>query len=1062
MKSKILSILLVMLLAISAVALVSCDSPIELDKPANVRYDGATITWNAVENANSYTVAINDGEAYPVTTNRFPYAAKGQSFSVKITAVSNAEKIVSSGETTMMFFPLEAITELNIASDGTISWAAVENATAYEINVDNVVVDTVSTLSYSGLEAGTHSVKVRPVVQGDNSYYSSWSPAESMTVLGTVAKDDITYTNGNIRWKYVSGAQYYEVRVNGNVVAEKCTTTNVPYNAENLNFEVTVKALGNGSNTFDGAMSEEKAFIFLDTVTNVRVEDGILLWDEVAGADSYKLELNGIVQSNNFTVCEFTKLTPGVDTAIRVMPISNDTTYFSDWSTSKTVRILEAPQIKWNSSLELDGEANNNLYWDLVSNATGYTVRLTLPDKTQVFETFGEIQKAFAYDYMLEGQYTVEVKALAPSTDSNLSDSAYSQPITVTRLDPPERADKNFIVSNPEKVTDGFTVTFKAVSGADKYQLFQDNNLIKTGTAQQFTVNGLVGEGTIEQQTYNFRIQAVGSVDVVNGRTYVELPSLTSKSLSFAITVLAVPTNPVMSGYIYSFGEITGNNGYVVDVSGKPNTSETTSYSLDTLAVGNYQVRVCARGNGAEVLSSNYTGAITVYRLSPPTNIRFVSHGSGGTITYDEVNHAESYAVVFDNDEQPTPVKGMENVIYNRITESGTTVCMQAIANCYDPTNNTVYYMTSPRGATHVFTKLSAPTFGDVAFTNTQLIWKTPGNINTDIYTPTYEVMDGDRNVYVGAKNGTTMDISYLEGGQQYTFKVKAIGDTTSYLDSDESTSITIYKIATPVIERTEDGKYKWNNVINATNYVVYVDGVVVATYQQDGTSAYYYHTPEFNKIKEYTVHVEAVGDNGYNNINSDKAELIQTVKQLSQPEFTVAYTHDMYNHEGEIVATITQESPYATGYCYTIGGASFFSEELSYGHNPNSIGTYSARVYATGGNFDEDGVFYIDSQSTGGSAAYSITLLSVTNVENIKITQQGYITWAVSDDAHGYNIEISLDGGATFTSYETNVNCYTLSAEENQATNIVVRVQAKGNGTNVISSVWVEREVRH
>lgn len=1056
MKRKILSILLVMLLAVMATALVACDSPIELDKPANVRYDGSTITWDAVENASSYTVAINEGEAYPVTTNRFPYAAKGQSFSVKITAVSGAEKIVSSGETTMMFFPLAAITDLTIASDGTVSWPAVENATAYEINVDNVVVDTVSTLSYSGLAAGTHSIKVRPVVQGDNSYYSSWSPAESMTVLSAVAKSDITYVNGDIRWKYVSGAQYYEVRVNGNVIAEKSNTTSIPYNADNTNFEVTVKALGNGTTTYDGATSEAKEFVFLGTVSNIRVEDGILKWDEVPGADCYKLELNETVQNNTYTTLEYTGLNEGVDTRIRIMPVSNDTAYFSDWSAVQTFRILKRPVLTWND-YELDGgDPNNNVVWDLVANAVGYSVKLVLPNGTEVIETYGATDKDFAYQYLSAGDYTVQVKAVAPNT-GNLSDSPYSDPIYVTRLASPERADTNFIKSNPTKVTDGFTVTFKGVQGAAKYELYQDNNLAQTGTSQQFVVGNLVGSGTTEQQTYNYKIRAIGNYEKVGNNTYVRLSSLTSEALSFDITVLAVPANPSISGYTYSYGEIANGYGYSIDISGSSTHSNTTSLSLETLQVGNYQVSVCAQGNGAEVLASNYTYATTVYRLAAPTNVKILtSDASEGVLTYDQILFATGYEIIFDNSENAVPVTDMMN-INQYITEQGTTVCMQSIANYYDAANHSIYYMTSPRGVTVNFIKLATPTFGDVSFTNDQFIWKPSSNVNATLYTPTYEVYYADGSKYNGEKNGNTMDISYLEGGQSYTFYVKAIGNGTSFINSGMSAAISIYKLSSPVVTRSE-GQYVWGGVVNATGYAIYVDGVLAETYTHESGKVYRY-TPKFDEIKNYTVEVFAIGDGGYVTIDSDPAVLEQTVKQLETPEFSMNYSHPSgYSTSGTIDLAITKESPYAKGYSYTVGGATSTSYTAkTYSHLVSSVGKYTASVYALGGNFDEAGVYYIDSQRRGGNSSYEITLLDITNVSSISLTRDGYLDWADSSlGAHlGYTVVATVNGVTTTYDKVANSNL-TLSGVSGGVT-VHVTIKANGNGQNIIASETVE-----
>lgn len=1058
MKKKAISILFMVVMILCTVVLSACDSPIELDAPANIRYDGKTITWDAVENANEYTVSINDGEAYPVKSNKFPYNAKGESFSVKIVAVSNLKKIVTSGETAMMFFPLDAIDNLNIASDGTLSWEPIENADAYEISVDGAVVDTVSTLTYSGVGPGTHSVQVRPVVEGDNSYYSSWSTAKSMTVLDTVQKDDIAYQNGYIKWHYVPGAQYYEVRVNGNVVCERCSSTEFVYDAQNMDFEVTVKPLGNGSNTFDGAMSEAKRFIFLSTVSNVRIEDGILLWDPVSGADAYRLELNGIVYGEQ-TETSFAKLSAGVDTTVRVMPISRDTTYFSDWSAMKVVRILESPQIRWNASLELDGEANNNVYWDLVPNATGYQVRLTMPDGTQLSYTYGETQKSFAEQYLQVGTYTVEVKALAPADSSNINDSAYSQPITVTRLAAPERADSNFIVSNAVKVSDGFTVTYKGVSGATQYRLYQDNILIKNSTGLQFTVNDLVNGGTMEQQTYNYKIQSVGGVDVVNGRTYVKLSSLTSESLSFQISILAMPSAPSISGYNLTFGEIAGNYGYAVNVSGNAHNSANTTYSLETLPVGNFSVSVCAKGNGADVLPSNYTAAITVLRLAAPNNVRILtSDASEGVLQYDQVLYASGYDIIFDNAENAIPVTNMMN-INQYITEQGTTVCMQSVANYYNA-DKTVYYMTSPRGETVNFVKLAAPTFGDLAFSNDQLIWKAPENINAAVYTPTYEVYYADGTKYNGEKNGTTMDISHLEGGQTYTFYVKAIGNGTSYINSEKSTPVSIYKLSSPRVSR-ENGAYTWSGVVNASSYVVYIDGVEVGHFTHESGQTYSL-TPKFDEITTYRVEVVAVGDGGYTTVDSKPTLIEQVVKQLETPEFTFKYSQPAYSTSGTIDVTITKESPYATGYAYTVGGATVeLPGQTTYSHLPSSVGKYTVSVYALGGGFDENGIYYINSQRQGGNSSYQVTLLDITNVSSITLSRDGYLDWADSSlgATLGYTVKVSVNGGEWVVYPSVRNSAMEISGIASGAT-IVVQIQANGNGTTIIASQVVTWEI--
>lgn len=1065
MKRALLILLLVLTLAVTVVTMSACagGSPLSLDSPTNICYDGTTITWNAVDKADSYTVSINGGQAYPVTAPKFPYAAKGKEFSVVITAVSKADKIVSSGEATKMFFPLAAVTDLTVTADGSLTWSAIENADAYEIKVDGTVVDEVAALTYSGLGAGTHSVSVRPIVSGDTSYFSSWSEPKSLTVLGTVDKATVVYEGGMLRWHGVPGAKGYEVQVNGVTVTDEDgnPTVEMPYDAGNLDFEVSIKPLGNGASIFDGTFSEAKRFIFLETVSNVHIEDGILVWNAIGGADSYKLKVNGVEYT--VTECAFNKMTAGVDTTVQILPVSTDTTYFSEWSAPKTLRILSAPELQWNDSLELDGEANSNTYWDLVPGATGYAVRLTYPDGTQQVKTFGETQKQFQEAFLLVGTYTVEVKALAPATDSTVCDSQYSQPITVVRLDAPERVNgASFITSDPADVTKGFTVTFKSVQGATEYRLYQDSNLIKHGTSTQFHVTELVAPGTMGQQSYTYKVQSVGKTDYVNGRTYVTLSSLTDDALVFDITVLAMPTNPKISGYTYTYGTVQGNYGYVVDVGGQAFTSETTQHSLETLQIGSYEVRVCAKGNGENVLASNYTSATTVVRLSAPTNVRILtSDASEGVLTYDEIDFAQSYEIIFDNAAQGIPVTDMMNV--NRyITEQGTTVCMQSIANYYNDLG-TVYYMTSPRGETVNFVKLATPTFGDKAFSDTQLIWNAPENINAKIYTPTYLVYDEAGMLYSGEKNGTTMDISYLEGGRSYTFYVKAIGNGTNYINSEKTVAVTIYKLSMPTVTRGHDdkgGMYTFRAVADAESYIILIDGVKVFEKTQIDGSTYTY-TPNFTEPnKTYRVEFQAIGDGGYRTISSDVVLIEQVTKQLSTPEFTFGYSDDRYNLEGTIDVEITQPSPYANGYSYTVGGATRTSKELTFSHQPNSVGTYSVSVYALGGNFDEDGIYYTDSQRRGGNSSYTMTLLDVTNASNIELSKSGRVTWASSSlgATAGYELQISINGGE-YVSYHAASASYDISALlDDTVTSIKFRICAKGSDDGkLVASEYVE-----
>lgn len=1048
-KIALFSMIFMLILSIATVG-VAC-SKLELAKPDNIKYDGNTITWNPVENASYYTVQVDGGDLWEVTETQLPYQANGKSFTVKITAVSEAKKIVKSGESLKTFTPLNSIAEVRVNEDGSIEWDAVENATGYYVKIGAEEILTTDTF-YSEIPEGAHSVNVKPVIDGNDAYYSSYmTKSVSVIICGTVNETTISYFDGVISWSSVKNASAYEVSVNGAVLSDNCKSTSIAYDSKNQNFEVKIKAIGNHATTFDGKDSEVKKFVYLDTVTNVTVENGIVKWNEINNATGYKIKLNGIVWPKILTSNEFDGLSVNTTTDIQIMPITEDTSYFSSWSTSKSVFLLSAPVLQWEGSYQLDGEANNNLFWDAVNGAYGYVVKLTYPGGAQKEFAYGETQRNFSEAYLASGTYTVEVKAQASASASGVYDSKYSKAIQITRLEAPLAVSENFIVSNPANQQEGFTVTFKKVSGATGYRLYKDNNAHMTSNNNQFNVTGVADSASTEEQTFNYKIQSIGTLKTENGQIKVLLDSLSANALSFKITVLATPSSPSISGFTYSYGSIDKNNGYVIDVDGQSYTSGETSYDLSMLMAGDYDVSVCAKGNSADVLASNYTAPINVLRLEAPSNVRIdTQDASEGVLTYNGVLNATGYYVVFNNDGNAINADTLGNM-NQYISEQGTSVYMLSSANYYNEAGTT-YYMTSLPGKTNTFIKLTAPTFGDIAFSSTQLIWNASSNINTNVYTPTYEVYYPNGTTYNGEKNGTSMDISYLEGGQSYTFRVKAIGDGVNYINSEKSVSVSIYKISTPTVSKA-DGKYVWNAVPNAVNYVVYVDGKEMSKDVHVSGSSYSF-TPKFNEIKEYTVEVQAIGDGGYTSINSNKATIIQQTKQLSTPGFKLSYSSDSYDATGTINVTITEEPLNATGYSYTVGGVTKTSSETTYSYCPNNVGVYAASVYAIGGKFDDEGVYWIDSQRQSGSN-YKITLLASPNPDSWKLSADGLLTWPPISGMVSYEIEIAVNGGeyTTYTQTSTSMVIEDYSIRNSYK----IRIRAKGNGTTIISSVWSE-----
>lgn len=1063
MKTKISALLAVTaLLLLAAALLTGCDKGAgELTPPTSISYDGEILSWPAVENALSYSVKIGDAEPLTVRTNSYAYRANGETFTVEICSRNEKGKKVTVSEPyVIQFKPLESVGEIRLANDGTATWDMVNLATGYKVKLDGKELEQVFyTPEFKDAGVGSHSFQVRPVIDGDPTYYSTWSSVVSVTILDAVSHDGIVYNDGILSWPYVSGAQYYEVKVNGTVLEAACASTQINYNANNSNFEATVRAIGNHATTYDGQESQPKRFVFLDPVTNIRVEDGILRWDAVNGADAYRLKLNGNVYSQTITECSFDRLTANVATDIQIMPISTDSTYFSDWSVTRSVLLLAAPTIRWEGDFDLSGEAIQSVVWDGVDNAVGYAVELTRPDGTVVVNAYGDTTRGFSEAYLQMGVYTVRVKATAAADSTSLTcDSSYSAPITITRLESPKPIGKDYITSNPERLSEGFVLSCQAVTGATQYRLYKNGAELMSSSSPQFRVTELVADNVLEEQQFNFRLQSVGSVKTVDGLTYVSLNSLEQNDMTFNITVLATPSKPAsgyMSGYKLSFGSVNGSEGYAVDVGGTRYTAPSTSYDLSILEAGSYTVRVCAKGNGANILASNYSSPLNVVRLSAPTNVRIQTENSEGLLTYSPVMYASGYTVVFNNDGNAVPADTISN-INNRITEGGTTLYMQSTANYYND-DGTVYYMTSAPGSTSTFIKLAAPVFGDPPYSNGRLVWNSPSNISSDAYTPTYNVYPDETNrPYNGEYNGTSVDLSGLEGGKSYVFTVEAIGDGSRYVNSDRSDPKSLYKLETPVVT-AENGQYTWAPVSRAVSYAVYVDGVLKETYTTVNGVKTFSYTPDFKELKTYKVQIFAIGD-GIRTIDSNPATIMQETCQLDTPDFKVSYTHDTVSANGAIQVTITLPSPFAKGYSYTVAGVTKTSDAETYTHNPGSTGTFDVRVYALGGNFDDQGRYCLDSQSRGGNESYRITLLgTVNNNSNLKLTADDALSWDPVSNASGYEISYSIDG-AEFTDFEKVNGTIYQFRDLSQVTTLVVRIRAKGNGFDSVTSETTEK----
>lgn len=1076
MKKLLIGLLTVLAFTLAIGLVTACSKAEELltlESPEIRGYEPetGTLSWSPVSGAESYEISFDDGvnqTTNTVKSNQVKFTTDAEQFSFSITAKGSLHK--DSPTVSATFIRLESDIVLSVDENGLITWDPVDDATGYSVSVDGKESDVITDTEYTVKEGAKHTVKVKPVKANSQTtyYYSFWSDSVSVRLLGSVQPKNIKYEDGKITWTKVANAVGYRVTIDGE--EDEVPTNEYSYTGGD-SFDVTVQALGDGNTYYNGAVSDAKSFIYLPVVERIWIDDdGNLVWDKIEKATGYSVKVNNNSQPKKVNECKYTGLSAGVSYTISVMPTGSaaDAEYFSSWSEPTSVYILEAPVVEWTAGLDVSGEdAANALHWNIINGAEGYGYRLTTPGTNGqagevVEDTLGSDQNFFGHAFNEVGTYKFEVKALGED-GNGVYDSAYSQAYTIIRLAAPSRPS---VTSNPESLAEGFAVSFSPVANARQYRLYKDRTETNyTTTTPQFRVTtDIVEETNTGEIEIAYNIRSVGYTETARKTVVLSsmLDNVSESGAGFTVTVLATPQDTTIDGYEYSFTGVPGTSNYNLQISGQNNPITSESVDLNRLiSTGTSQVKVCAMGNGKEVLASTFSTSIEIQRLNAPTGIKISVDQSDGVLSFDGDNRADSYQATFTGRSEPLTVDTTTNV-KEYIHETATIVVMYSVANrFYDP-QETVYYMTSVASNDYTFLKLSAPT--NINFDNDHMTWNKPGNLGTSSFTPTYNIYNGSNGVLDNGSGftGNSYPLSTLEGGKIYSFGIVAVGDGVQFINSDMANSRSITKLETPtLVVNTTDFCYEWESVASASNYALTIDGEIVKTdIHQSGTK--YTYTPHYDSLgNNHYVTLQALGNNGETTVSSSLEEYQQNVAQLQTPAFEYKYSSDCYSVDGKITVNITKETDYPNGYFYTIGTASHFSEATTYEENPNTSGIITISVYARGGSFDEAGTYYVDSQS---AATVTLNLLGKPN--NIDVNQDGVITWGRVTGALGYIYKLHITGTdgqqylyeGTITSNEARLDLsksFTVKVGDTDETKIIsykdistmwLELQAKGN----------------
>ena len=174
---------------------------------------GDSLTWNTVDGATTYFVTV-DGETYTVLGTSFSLSALADGEHVfSVVAVAHGYNSSDAAELSLTK-KTPALPE-NIRLVGTLlTWDEVPGATSYELKLGDTVLALVDgDLSYdlAGVTEFTEGAEYALTFKVNGAAGS----AEKVFSLRYNALSSLDYAAGRLTWSDVIGAEYYEVRMNG-------------------------------------------------------------------------------------------------------------------------------------------------------------------------------------------------------------------------------------------------------------------------------------------------------------------------------------------------------------------------------------------------------------------------------------------------------------------------------------------------------------------------------------------------------------------------------------------------------------------------------------------------------------------------------------------------------------------------------------------------------------------------------------------------------------------------------------------------------------------------------
>lgn len=240
-----------------------------LDAPV-LTVEGTVVSWEAVENAAVYSVAVDEVPAGgEITGTSFDFSELVKAVGAhKISVQAEENGLYVASEISVVYYYTYGKLDAPVATlvGSVLSWTEVENAKDYTVMLDGAILDAHvcgTTFDLSGYVAAAGSYEVS-VKANEIGFYNE-SDACSVTYVLTVSlgKTEAEFDENTLtlKWNAVVGATVYVVSVDGEAI---CETENLSYTFDGTIFTdsktYVLSVYAKGYNNFDDGEKAEVNF----------------------------------------------------------------------------------------------------------------------------------------------------------------------------------------------------------------------------------------------------------------------------------------------------------------------------------------------------------------------------------------------------------------------------------------------------------------------------------------------------------------------------------------------------------------------------------------------------------------------------------------------------------------------------------------------------------------------------------------------------------------------------------------------------------------------------------